>query len=53
MAGPDDEAVLVLDRVPIYLPDPLARLLTDFANRLRPPGWAANHPSERAQALPL
>ncbi|MEU1288005.1 hypothetical protein [Kitasatospora sp. NPDC005856] len=41
----NDETVLVLDRVPIRLPDPLARLLTDFASRPRPPGWAANHPS--------
>ncbi|MFF2751340.1 hypothetical protein ACFVVA_38115 [Kitasatospora sp. NPDC058048] len=39
------ETVLVLDQVPIRLPDPLARLLTDFADRPRPPGWAANHPN--------
>ncbi|MFB7909908.1 hypothetical protein ACFC1T_26075 [Kitasatospora sp. NPDC056076] len=39
------ESVLVLDQVPIRLPDPLARLLTDFADRPRPPGWAANHPN--------
>ncbi|MFJ6384637.1 helix-turn-helix domain-containing protein [Kitasatospora sp. NPDC092039] len=31
--------------MPIRLPGPLARLLTDFANRPRPPGWAANHPN--------
>ncbi|MQS15866.1 hypothetical protein F7Q99_27300 [Streptomyces kaniharaensis] len=39
------EPVLVLDQVPIRLPDPLARLLADFADRPRPPGWAANHPN--------
>ncbi|MFB7124299.1 hypothetical protein [Kitasatospora sp. NPDC056273] len=39
------ETVLLLDRVPIYLPDPLVRLLADFADRPRPPGWAANHPN--------
>ncbi|MFJ5927567.1 hypothetical protein ACIQF6_33730 [Kitasatospora sp. NPDC092948] len=39
------ETVLVLDRVPIRLPAPLARLLTDFADRPRQPGWAANHPN--------
>ncbi|MFE6872815.1 hypothetical protein ACFVFS_40580 [Kitasatospora sp. NPDC057692] len=41
----NNETLLALDQVPIRLPDPVARLLADFANRPRPPGWAANHPN--------
>ncbi|MEU6974035.1 hypothetical protein AB0A71_41230 [Kitasatospora aureofaciens] len=38
------DTVLVLDRVPIHLPSPLARLLTELTNQPPPPGWIANHP---------
>ncbi|WP_035875972.1 hypothetical protein [Kitasatospora cheerisanensis] len=39
------DTVLLLDRVPLLLPDPLGLLLTAFADRPRPTGWAANHPN--------
>ncbi|WP_329292773.1 hypothetical protein [Streptomyces sp. NBC_01455] len=41
-----DEGVdLVLDRVPMRLPEALARLLTELADQPPPAGWAANHPN--------
>ncbi|KOG22557.1 MULTISPECIES: hypothetical protein [Streptomyces] len=36
--------MLVLDRTPIRLPEPLARLLAELAHQLPPSGWAANSP---------
>jgi hypothetical protein len=41
----NQETVLVLDRVPIRLPAPLPRLLSEFANQPRPPGWVTNYPN--------
>ncbi|MFB8242673.1 hypothetical protein ACFC58_39690 [Kitasatospora purpeofusca] len=40
----DGHPVLVLDRTPIRLPEPLARLLTQLADQAPPSGWAANSP---------
>ncbi|MEW1892216.1 hypothetical protein [Streptomyces sp. NPDC085659] len=40
----DGDTVLVLDRTPIRLPEPLARLLAELAERPPPSGWAANSP---------
>ncbi|MFD5978348.1 MULTISPECIES: hypothetical protein [Streptomyces] len=40
----DGDTVLVLDRTPIRLPEPLARLLAELADRPPPSGWAANSP---------
>jgi hypothetical protein len=36
--------MLVLDRTPIRLPEPLASLLAELADRPPPSGWAANSP---------
>ncbi|TRV73343.1 hypothetical protein FKN01_27700 [Streptomyces sp. 130] len=38
----DGDMVLVLDRTPIRLPKPLARLLAELADRPPHSGWAAN-----------
>ncbi|MFE2729389.1 hypothetical protein [Kitasatospora sp. NPDC059327] len=40
----DGHAVLLLDRTPIRLPEPLARLLADVVDQAPPGGWAANSP---------
>jgi hypothetical protein len=40
----DGDTVLVLDRTPIRLPEPLARLLAELADQPPPSGWAANSP---------
>ncbi|MEV7601249.1 hypothetical protein AB0O91_28175 [Kitasatospora sp. NPDC089797] len=39
-----NDTVLVLDRVPIRLPEPVAWPLTELTNQPTPPGWVANHP---------
>ncbi|MGW7065237.1 hypothetical protein ACWGHM_43140 [Streptomyces sp. NPDC054904] len=41
----DGEAVLLLDRVPIRLPEPLALLAAELTSRQRTPGWATAYPS--------
>ncbi|MFI6402302.1 helix-turn-helix domain-containing protein [Streptomyces sp. NPDC050548] len=41
----DQETVLVLHHVPIHLPAPLPRLLSEFADQPRPPGWSTNYPN--------
>ncbi|OLZ58240.1 hypothetical protein AVW11_28460 [Streptomyces amritsarensis] len=40
----DGHAVLLLDRTPIRLPEPLARLLAVLTDQAPPDGWAANSP---------
>jgi len=45
MAVRNQETVLLLDHVPIRLPAPLTRLLSEFADQPRPPGWATNYPN--------
>ncbi|MBZ9644322.1 hypothetical protein [Streptomyces sp. PSKA30] len=44
LSAVDGHTVLVLDRTPIRLPEPLARLLAELAEQPRPSGWAANSP---------
>ncbi|MFF7638561.1 hypothetical protein ACFZB9_36240 [Kitasatospora sp. NPDC008050] len=41
----DEEALLLLEHVPIRLPEPLAQLMTELADQPPPPGWATNYPS--------
>lgn len=41
----DGDTVLVLDRVPIRLPEPLSRLLADLIAQPPPVGWSATCPS--------
>ncbi|MFD9302139.1 hypothetical protein ACFWCB_05455 [Streptomyces sp. NPDC060048] len=41
----DGEAVLLLDRVPIRLPEPLALLAAELTSRQPTPGWATAYPS--------
>ncbi|WP_043663311.1 hypothetical protein [Streptomyces xylophagus] len=45
MAVRNQETVLLLDHVPIRLPAPLTRLLSEFADQPRPPDWATNYPN--------
>lgn len=44
LSAVDGHTVLVLDRTPTRLPEPLARLLAELADQPPPSGWAANSP---------
>ncbi|WP_198544864.1 MULTISPECIES: hypothetical protein [unclassified Streptomyces] len=44
LATVDGHTVLILDRTPIRLPEPLALLLTKLTRQEPPGGWAANSP---------
>lgn len=44
LAAVDGHTVLVLDRTPIRVPEPLALLLSELTRQEPPAGWAANSP---------